>query len=54
MWEERARIYGTPGIQNNFPYFLCESINKLNKTTIQNLKKKIKPKKKEREKENSH
>ena len=31
-------------------YFLCESINKLNKTTIQNLKKKIKPKKKRKRK----
>ena len=20
MWEERARIYGTPGVHNNFPY----------------------------------
>ena len=20
MWEEEARIYGTPGVHNNFPY----------------------------------
>ena len=44
MWEERVRIYGTPGVHNNFPWNIHDWHSLF--SLIYNLKKKKKNKNK--------